>query len=364
MTASAEDGADLGNVDLSRGAGGDLVGAVILFAQEDGDLNAVDTANDVDNVVCILVLKAVGALVLARDGDVGDLSAAAVGNVRHGEGFGGERRFRLAFEKIAADLCVRSAFFDQVCGDLVRDGRGVCVTEAACVCGECRVKQGGDPFRDITVQQTVDHVVNDLRASSGVGIGQIIFREVFMRGMMVEREVDAACVIAVRAELRGGGNVYADVLCGCKIRRRVFDMKFAFAARHEGEGGGDSVAAGWVSLFSEYAERFDQRKAGADGVRVGVFMCEDEKIIVLQECFANSMDGDIIHKFDPSFPQNAEPSSSKESVAISSGMAAFFKSSEIFAPRSIALSYSKLSSGVMRRLIFSAIARRRNPAAL
>ena len=90
----------------------------------------------------------------------------------------------------------------------------------------------------------------------------------------------------------------------------------------------------------------------------------DEYLTMLQEGFANSVDGDIIHKFDPSFPQNVEPSSSKESVAISSGMAAFFKSSEIFAPRSIALSYSKFSSGVMRRLIFSAIARRRKPAAL
>ena len=185
MTAAAENGADLGNVDLARGTCGDLIRAVFLFAYEDGDLDTVYAANDIDDVIGILVFKAAETFVFFCDLDVRDLTFAEIGNVCHGECFCREGGLGLTFKEVAADLCMVGTALDELCGDLMRDGGGIGIAEAARVCRECRIEQRSGLFGDLANQKTVDDVIYDLGTGSGTGIDQIMCRKFFVGGMVV-----------------------------------------------------------------------------------------------------------------------------------------------------------------------------------
>ena len=94
-------------------------------------------------------------------------------------------------------------------------------------------------------------MINDLRASRRAGVDKIIFREFIVSCVMVKGKIDLVCHLLIIAELSGRGDVHADIIFGNKIRRDVFDMKIAFAVRHENEGGGDPVATSGICLFAE-----------------------------------------------------------------------------------------------------------------
>ena len=293
MAAAAQPPCNVASVGVVAGAHADFKTAILLLAQGQADLDALNGAGQTGQVFQLGPGHACGLDLVPGQADERTAVVVVKFQAFQRHPLGNDPRVGAALEQALVELFHIGTGLDERRRRAVGLRRRVAEPEAAGVGRHARVQAGGDLRRDLRA-----HLGDERRQQLGGGRRVVVHQRLIgiaaVGAVVVDAQIDVLSVIPDVVAL-------AKQLDTGHIHRH--DERRAKAAVKHRDGhivvhGWDGVAAQHRGVFAQLLQGKAERRARADGIAIRVFMTQDQDVICSKQTRNNGFAIHILsHRF-------------------------------------------------------------------